>query len=66
MNQGGRLRTAEQQLAVHSERRSYAQCLARAAVDFVRNGVELFLAVARQIGTLRDGLHNPAYNVLAI
>ena len=60
MNQGGGLRTAEEQLAVDGQRRSYAQGLARPAIDFVCNRVELLLAVAREIGALKQVLaHRP-------
>lgn len=52
MNQGGGLRTAEEQFAVDGQWRAYAQRLAWTAIDFVCNRVELLLAVAREIGAL--------------
>ena len=52
MNEGGVLGTVEQELAIDGQRGSYAQAFSGPVVDLIGNGVELFLAVAREIGAL--------------
>lgn len=64
MNEGGFLRGVQEQLPVDRQGRSYSQPLARAAVDFVGDGVQLFLAVVRLIGTFGQVLPNQAVGVL--
>ena len=50
MNEGGLLRGVHEKLPVDRQERSYSQPLVRAVVVFVGDGVQLFLAVVRQIG----------------
>ena len=47
MDEGGWLRGVQEQLPVNRQGRSYSQSFAGAVVDFIGNGVQLFLAVAR-------------------
>lgn len=56
MNEDGVLRGIQQQFRVDRQRRSYAQALSGAVVDFIGNGIELLLAVARQVSALGEVL----------
>lgn len=50
MDEGGWLRGAQEQHPVDHQGRSYSQPFARSVVDFIGNGAQLLLAVARQVG----------------
>lgn len=64
MDEGRLLRGVQEQLQVDRQGRSYSQPLARAVVDFVGDGVQLFLAVVRQIGAFGQVLANQTICVL--
>ena len=52
MNEGGVRWVVDQQLAVHSQRRSYPQSYSGTIDDFIGNPIELVLAVDAQIRPL--------------
>lgn len=58
------LRGVQEQLGVDRHRGSYAQALPGAVVDFISNRIQLLLAVARQVGALRQILPHQAIHVL--
>lgn len=57
------LRGIQEQLSINRQGRSYSQPLTRSIVDLVRNRVQLFLAVARQVCALGQVLANQAIHV---
>lgn len=64
MDEGGLLRGVQEQLPVDRQGGSYSQSLARAVVNFIGDGVQLFLAVVRQIGAFGQVLANQTVRVL--
>lgn len=64
MDEGGLWSGVQEQLPVDRQGRSYSQSFAGAVVDFIGDGVQLFLAVARQIGAFGQVLANQPVGVL--
>lgn len=54
----------QEQVPINRQRGSYAQALARSAIDFISNGVELLLAVSTEVGTLGKVLPHEPIHVL--
>ena len=64
MDEGGWLGGVQEQLPVNRQGRSYSQSFAGAVVDFIGDGVQLLLAVARQVGAFGQVLAHQAVGVL--
>jgi hypothetical protein len=62
MDESGVLRAVQEEFPISRQDKLYYQVLARAIVDFVGNGIELLLAVDRQVCTLWQVLaHQPVH-----
>ena len=60
MDKGGVVRAVQEEFPINRQGRSYYQPLARTVVDFVGNGIELLLAIDRQVCALWQVLaHQP-------
>ena len=56
------LRAVQEEFPINCQGRSYSQALARTVVDFIGNGIELLLAVDRQVCALWQVLaHQPVH-----
>jgi hypothetical protein len=64
MNEGGVLGTVEQAFSIDRQGGPYAQAFSGPVVDLIGNGVELLLAVAREIGALGQVLAHQPVGVL--
>lgn len=63
MNECGLLRGIQDQLSVGCQARPYSQPFARSAVDFIGDGIQLLLALARQVGDFGEVLAHHANQV---